>query len=263
MTALTEEEREALVAERGWSPTTWKRINAKFEVSPGGCWNFTGSLTNGYGYIHTGPGRNRRGGAHRVMWELTNGPVPDALHLDHLCRNRQCINPDHLESVTPGENTLRGDALNFVRNGDMCRNSLHPWPESAYVRSDGFLRCRECARECDRRLKERRVLQGEMQELRDRLAAHEAREAELTAALEAGDACGAVGCRALAERDALLEREARVRALTATFTRYAEERAALAPVGATGRLDAMERREASTWARAAGMLLTALDGGPE
>jgi len=50
-------------------------------------------------------------------------------------------------------------------------------------------------------------------EMTDRLAAHEAREAELIAALEAGDACGAVGCRALAERDALLAQEARVRAL--------------------------------------------------
>jgi len=55
--------------------------------------------------------------------------------------------------------------------------------------------------------------------LTDRLAAHEAREAELTAALEAGDACGAVGCRALAERDALLEREERVRALADEWER--------------------------------------------
>jgi len=57
-------------------------------------------------------------------------------------------------------------------------------------------------------------------------------------------------------------REARVRALAITFTRYAEERAALVPVGGTGRLDAMERRESGTWARAAGLLLDALDGSP-
>jgi len=96
--------------------------------------------------------------------------------------------------------------------------------------------------------------------LREQVAAHEAREAELIAALEAGDACGAVGCRALAEREALAAREARVRALAAEFTRYAEETAVLAPVGGTGRLDAMTRRESSTWTRAARMLLAALDG---
>jgi len=58
-----------------------------------------------------------------------------------------------------------------------------------------------------------RVIDAVERILTARLAAHEAREAELTAALEAGDACGAVGCRALAERDALLERDARARAL--------------------------------------------------
>jgi len=62
-----------------------------------------------------------------------------------------------------------------------------------------------------------RVIDAVERILTARLAAHEAREAELIAALEAGDACGAVGCRALAERDALLAQEARVRALADEF----------------------------------------------
>lgn len=47
--------------------------------------------------------------AHRAMFELVNGPVPDGLDLDHLCRNTLCVNPDHLEPVTRRENVLRGE----------------------------------------------------------------------------------------------------------------------------------------------------------
>ena len=47
-------------------------------------------------------------GAHRVVYELKNGPIPDGLQIDHLCRVRCCINPDHLEAVTPKANTNRG-----------------------------------------------------------------------------------------------------------------------------------------------------------
>ena len=71
-----------------------------------GCWNWEGSLTNdGYG-ICSYKGKNKV--AHRLIYELINGKVPDGLQLDHLCRNRKCVNPDHLEIVTCKENVRRG-----------------------------------------------------------------------------------------------------------------------------------------------------------
>lgn len=74
-----------------------------------GCHNWTGAL------VHGGYGQLRRDGpekkairAHRLAYELAKGPIPDGLHIDHLCRNPRCCNADHLEAVTSRENTLRG-----------------------------------------------------------------------------------------------------------------------------------------------------------
>lgn len=70
------------------------------------CWVWTGNFqTHGYGTI-TVDGKGRV--AHRFRWEKVNGPVPDGLELDHLCRNRACVNLDHLEPVTHAENVRRG-----------------------------------------------------------------------------------------------------------------------------------------------------------
>ena len=84
-------------------------IEMMYRVDPQtGCWLWQRS-TDQLGY-----GRFRRPGhhhyAHRMMWELRNGPVPDGLELDHLCRVRRCVNPKHLEPVTHSENMRRGYA---------------------------------------------------------------------------------------------------------------------------------------------------------
>jgi len=74
-----------------------------------GCWEWTGSLDqNGYGMVRwQGPTRR----AHRVIYELVRGPIPDGMEIDHLCRNRCCVNPDHLEVVDHRTNTLRGETI--------------------------------------------------------------------------------------------------------------------------------------------------------
>ena len=80
-------------------------------IEADGCWVWQGGKRNGYGrvLIH---GQARQ--AHRVMYELVHGPVDPKLHIDHLCRNRACINPEHLEAVTETVNIRRGLAAKLT-----------------------------------------------------------------------------------------------------------------------------------------------------
>lgn len=76
------------------------------------------------------------------MWEQANGRrVPKGLHLDHLCRNPPCVNPDHLEPVTPLENALRGET-NAAKT--QCKHG-HPFDEAnTYYEKSGRRKCRAC-----------------------------------------------------------------------------------------------------------------------
>ena len=99
--------------------TIEERIWQRFEVDrQTGCWNWTGAISAGsYGSIYY-EGRMQK--AHRVIWRLERGEIPDGLQIDHLCRNRRCINPDHLEVVTQSENLRRSPLMDRNSHRTHC-----------------------------------------------------------------------------------------------------------------------------------------------
>lgn len=118
----------------------------------GSCWTFTGATdktSGGYGAFavkcHTGGTRYGWSSAkpHRVMWALERGPIPDGMVIDHLCKNRLCCNPAHLEVVTQGVNALRSNPA----PSDACRVC----GGTDWIRNQKSRRCRPCSNDYRRR----------------------------------------------------------------------------------------------------------------
>jgi hypothetical protein len=83
--------------------------------------------------------------AHRVSYERYVGPIPEGAHLDHLCRNRACVNPEHLEPVSVQTNILRGVSPSAVNAAKTECLRGHPFDdENTYVCPAGKRRCRAC-----------------------------------------------------------------------------------------------------------------------
>ena len=107
------------------------------------CWFWMGyKSTRGYGRFWDG-GRTVQ--AHRFAYETRVGPIPEGLQLDHLCRVRACVNPDHLEPVTNRENILRGKTLPAANASKTACLRGHTYTrESTYIRANGDRECRRC-----------------------------------------------------------------------------------------------------------------------
>jgi len=124
------------------------------------CWLFTGSLSNGYGKmaIVDDDGERRTMLVHRLVYEAHVGPIPEGLDLDHLCRERACCNPKHLEPVDRRTNLLRGDTVPARRAAQTHCASGHPFSEENTYWWNNRRYCRACRVVRNREARERRAV---------------------------------------------------------------------------------------------------------
>lgn len=117
------------------------RFWAKVDTS-GECWTWLAYISpDGYGrFLVDGSMRV----AHRVAYELVIGPIPDGLVMDHLCRNRACVRPEHLEAVTQGTNLSRSPLMGAANTSKTHCPSGHPYDAGNTRRSGARRHCRAC-----------------------------------------------------------------------------------------------------------------------
>jgi hypothetical protein len=121
-----------------------QRFRSKFIVDENGCWIWQAGKRDGYGRYHF---NDQWIQAHRYAYEKLRDKVPDGMLLDHLCRNRPCVNPDHLEVVTLQENINRGQSP-FILNKRKthCKHGHEFNKENTAIGKNGYRKCIPCHR---------------------------------------------------------------------------------------------------------------------
>lgn len=127
----------------------YKRFITKFDIQENGCWIWNASKTNnGYSQLRSRVHKFHGNSGHRFSYIYHKGEIPKGLEIDHLCRNRDCVNPEHLEAVTSSVNHLRGDGMKIWgkknREKTHCPQGHIYSPENTYVLTYGGYTRRHC-----------------------------------------------------------------------------------------------------------------------
>lgn len=131
-----------------YRPTTEQRFFADVQQSADGCWPWTGTCEErGYGNFYA---HNKTYKAHRWSYEFFRVELPEELELDHLCLNKTCVNPWHLEPVPGIENQRRRYGV-YGSDLRLCMHGHEMTPINTYINPRGVRCCRTCMRESRRR----------------------------------------------------------------------------------------------------------------
>lgn len=137
------------------------RIAKNTIISDRGCWEWQGRKDrDGYGVVWVSySGKRKLRFTHRMSYETHVEPIPSGLEIDHLCLNKACCNPEHLEVVTTQENTRRRDIAHEYDK--YCRNGHERTIENTYISRSGMRSCRICRKLATRAYRGRtKLLQG-------------------------------------------------------------------------------------------------------
>jgi hypothetical protein len=120
----------------------WQYVNKTDD-----CWLWTGATSHGYGnfYLPREGRTTTQIQAHVFAYQTLRGPVPEGLVIDHLCRTKRCVRPDHLDPVTQQLNVIRGDVARVLRE-NTCRHGHEYTPENTHINRKGAKVCRICMR---------------------------------------------------------------------------------------------------------------------
>ena len=129
--------------ERFWPKVNFSGPVSKHRPELGACWLWQGAeIPSGYGYFR---GATCNVPVHRWSYEFCVGPIPKGQEIDHLCRVRNCVNPDHLESVIHHINIIRGSTRKGHHKSS-CKNGHLFNQDNTAIRRDGTYACKTCAR---------------------------------------------------------------------------------------------------------------------